>query len=87
MTRLKTGITFEELARRCPQEVTVERLERPTPPSGEMMFRCAHVIYRRKSEWRAACMDREHPTSKCLCHALGVPLKPQPIVTIGGRPA
>jgi len=63
------------LARLTKGAIEVSGFDRPDAPRGTVTYRCGHVIYVRRSDWRAACTDRPHPTASCLCHKLGVPLK------------
>lgn len=68
MSRL-TPLTAAELARRAE---SVSEVERPEPARGQVTYRCGHVIYTRRGEWRTACRDRT-PGPGCLCNASTVP--------------
>lgn len=68
MSRL-TPLTAAELARRAE---SVSEPDRPEPDRGQVTYRCGHVIYTRRGEWRTACRDRT-PGPGCICHASTVP--------------
>lgn len=58
-------ITWAQLTRNA---VTVSEDPRPDAPANSVIYRCGHVWFRHKQEWRTACLKRGTPGQHCACN-------------------
>ena len=58
-------ITWAQLTRSA---VTVSDAPRPDAPANSVIYRCGHVWFRHKQEWRTHCLKTKSPGAICACN-------------------